>query len=257
MRVICLVNNYLGWKALEFLSSQEEVVAVVVHPSQRASLNEEILKSAKAAGAEVFAAEEIKNASVLEKIARLKPDLGLSVMFGYLLKRNFLSLLPKGCLNLHPAYLPFNRGAYPNVWSIIEDTPAGVTLHFIDDGIDTGDIVRQVEVPVLSSDTGESLYHKLEAAGLLLLRDTWPSVQTGQVMRMPQRREEGTFHKVRDVEEIDEIHLDRSYKAENLLNLLRARTFPPHPGAYFRENGKKVYVRVQFVVEDEGAGSGE
>jgi methionyl-tRNA formyltransferase len=250
MRLICLVNNYLGWQALEYLRQQEQVVGVVIHPPEHCKFEREI--RASAGSAQVFTADDLRDPLGLERIAQLRPDLGMSILFGYLLKASFLALLPCGCLNLHPAYLPYNRGAYPNVWSIVDATPAGVTLHYIDEGVDTGDIVRQKEVPVSYTDTGESLYHKLEAAGIQLLRDEWPTIQSGRVERVSQPNKAATVHKVVDVAHIDEIHLGQSYPADKLLRILRARTFPPHRGAFFRHEGRKVYVRIQLEEEGDG-----
>lgn len=261
MRLICLVNNYLGWKALEYLRQEAEIVGVVVHPPERARFEQEIRASAR--GVELFTADDLRNPASLKRIAGLKPEMGLSVLYAYLLRQDFLALLPQGCLNLHPAYLPYNRGMYPNVWSIVEGTPSGVTLHYIDEGIDTGDIVRQKQVEVLCTDTGESLYHRLESAGLQLLRETWPDIKHGKVTRVAQRSEGATFHKKIDVAEIDEIHLDKSYRADELLRILRARTYPPYAGAFFMCDGRKVYVRVQLEEDRrdaksiEKAGNGE
>ena len=252
MRLICLVNNYLGWQALEYLRKQTEVAAVVMHPPERGKFLNEIRASAASAGAEIFCADSLRDPDGLKKIAAAKPDMGFSIMFGYLLKPDFLSLLPRGCLNLHPAFLPFNRGAHPNVWSIVDRTPAGVTVHFIDEGVDTGDIVCQKKVSILATDTGESLYHKLESAGLELLREAWPAIANGKFKRTPQPAGSGTSHKLSDVARIDEIDLQKSYKAEDLLNILRARTFPPHAGAFFRRDGRKVYIRIQLEEESNG-----
>src|SRR5580698_876406 len=225
---------------------------VVVHPRQRGKFEKEIRAAAVAAGAEILDADALRSADGLKRVVAVKPDMGISIMFGYLLKQEFLSLLPHGCLNLHPAFLPFNRGAHPNVWSIVDRTPAGVTLHYIDEGVDTGDIIRQKEVPVSPTDTGETLYRKLEAAGLHLLRESWPDIEAGNIERTPQSRTSGTSHKAADVLEIDEIRLSDTYRAEELLNILRARTFPPHQGAFFRNAGRKVYVRIQFEEESDG-----
>ncbi len=257
MRLICLVNNHLGWQALEYLRQQAEIVAVVVHTPERIKFEAEIMASARAAGAQIIAASDLRKPEGLEKIAQLNPEMGVSVMFGYLLKPDFLSLLPKGCINLHPAYLPYNRGAYPNVWSIVDQTPAGVTLHYVDEGIDTGDIIRQKKVPVLGTDTGETLYHKLEAAGLQLLRESWPDIRVGRIERTPQLCGSGTSHRAADTAQIDEIRLAESYRAEDLLNIIRARTFPPHKGAFIRSAGRKVYVRVQFEEGNDGNSDGE
>jgi methionyl-tRNA formyltransferase len=252
VRLICLVNNYLGWQALEYLRKQTQVAAVVMHSAERGKFSNEIRASAAAAGAEIFSADSLRDPDGLKKIAATKPDMGFSIMFGYLLKPDFLSLLPRGCLNLHPAFLPFNRGAHPNVWSIVDRTPAGVTVHFIDEGVDTGDIVCQKKVPILATDTGESLYHKLESAGLELLQEAWPTIANGKFKRTPQPADSATSHKSSDVARIDEIDLQKSYKAEDLLNILRARTFPPHAGAFFRRDGRKVYIRIQLEEGSDG-----
>jgi methionyl-tRNA formyltransferase len=255
MRLICLVNNYLGWKALEYLREQTEIAAVVMHAPERIKFGAEIIASARAAGAQIIPAGDLRQPEGLQRIAGLNADIGISVMFGYLLKPDFLQLLPKGCINLHPSYLPYNRGTCPNVWSIVDQTPAGVTLHYIDEGIDTGDIISQKKVPVLWTDTGETLYHKLEAAGLQLLRESWPDIRDGRIERTPQLGHAGTSHRAGDTEQIDEIELQRSYRAEDLLNILRARTFPPHKGAFIRSAGRKIYVRIQF--EEDGDEHGE
>ena len=257
MRLICLMNNYLGWQSLEYLREQAQVVGVVVHPPERSKFQADILASARSAGAQIIPACDLRTPEGLRRIAQLNAEMGLSVMFGYLLKRDFLDLLPEGCINLHPAFLPYNRGAYPNVWSIVDKTPAGVTLHYIDEDIDTGDIIRQRKVPVLDTDTGETLYHKLEAAGLELLRETWPDIRDSQIVRTPQPRESGTVHKASDVAKIDEIQLTDTYRAEDLLNILRARTFPPNRGAYIQSGGRKVHIRIQLEEESDGSGDSE
>jgi methionyl-tRNA formyltransferase len=175
-----------------------------------------------------------------------------------MLSKAFLDLFPKGCINLHPAFLPYNRGNYPNVWSIVEKTPAGVTLHYIDEGLDTGDIVAQEKVVIEPTDTGGTLYRKLELAALELFQRTWPSIELGTAPRRRQRAEPGTCHRRTDVGAIDEIDLEHMYRAEDLINILRARTFPPHPGAFFRSNGKKIYLSLglseESVCEGEQAG---
>jgi methionyl-tRNA formyltransferase len=252
VRLICLVNNFLGWQALEFLRRQSEVAVVVVHPPERSKFGKEIRAAADAAGARILDADALRSAEGVKQIAAAHPDMGFSIMFGYLLEPDFLSLLPGGCLNLHPSFLPFNRGAHPNVWSIVDRTPAGVTLHYIDEGVDTGDIICQKKAAVAPSDTGESLYHKLESAGLELLQESWPAIQSGQIKRTAQPNFSGTRHKASDVSQIDEIDLQKNYKGEDLLNTLRARTFPPYRGAFFRDKGRKVYIRIQLEEERDG-----
>lgn len=250
MRIVCLCNNWLGWQVLQWLVDQgQQVVAIVIHPAGQGKYLEQIRSVADRVGSLVLEDSALSRSESLEQIRSCRPDLAVSVLFRNILRKPFLDLFPKGCINLHPAYLPYNRGAYPNVWSIVEKTPAGVTLHYIDEGLDTGDLIAQKKLEVEATDTGATLYRKLELASLELFRRTWPSIESGIAPRSPQGQLRGSCHRQSDVRAIDEIDLDHTYRAEDLINILRARTFPPHSGAYFRHNGKKVYLRLELEEE--------
>jgi len=250
VKIFFMGNNWLGWRALAWLRERgADVVGLALHPAERRRHGDEILRTAQLPPEQIFDAASLRDPLVQRRVAALQADIGLSVLLGYILAPEFLAIFPRGVVNLHPALLPFNRGAHPNVWSIVEGTPAGATLHWIDSGVDTGDIIAQTPTEVAAEDTGETLYRKLEHASLDLLRQTWPAIEAGHA---PRRRQEGqgTSHRARDLERIDEIDLDRSYRARDLLDVLRARTFPPHKGAFFRAGGKRVYVRVGLDVEE-------
>lgn len=92
-----------------------------------------------------------KNVKILsDKISvkeAMKTDKILSIGYRHIIKKDILDIVGRRqCLNAHPSYLPFNRGAHPNLWSWVNDTPKGFTVHHIDEGIDTGDIVYQEEM---------------------------------------------------------------------------------------------------------------
>jgi methionyl-tRNA formyltransferase len=247
MRVLLLVNNWLGWQMTDWLYQQQAaIVGVVVHPHEKSAYRDEIVQLATTHQSPLWEANRIAEPDTLAAIQALRADMAISGLFGYILKPDFLHLFPAGCINIHPALLPYNRGAYTNVWSIIDETPAGVTIHYIDHGIDTGDIIAQQEVTIEPIDTGQTLYHKLEQAGIELFRQTWPQIAAVQAPRTPQPLHTGTYHNKRDVDAMDAIDLDDTYTARHLLNILRARTFPPYAAAYFWQDGKKVFVRVQL-----------
>jgi methionyl-tRNA formyltransferase len=197
----------------------------------------------------IFEADDLSDPSVTKVISDLKPDLALSVLFGTILNSQFIGMFPLGVINIHPSYLPYNRGAYSNVWSIVDGTPAGTTIHFIDEGVDTGDIIAQTQIPVEPFDTGKSLYEKLEVESLKLFKKTWPKIKSGNFERKKQTGEGGTFHYVSEVEQIDEIYLEKKYTANDLLNILRARTFPPYPGAFIRHKGQKIFLKLEMIPE--------
>jgi methionyl-tRNA formyltransferase len=251
VKYLYLANNRLGRDIGVWLANRNErPIAVVVHPSDRARYREEIIEAAGVPPDRIFDGARLRNPEVLAALAELGAELSVSVLFDYILRPEFLSLFRRGCFNLHPALLPYNRGQYPNVWSIVERTPAGVTLHRMDEGIDTGDIVGQCEVPVSLSDTGETLYRKLERAGLQLFSEMWPRLASGNISSKPQPSG-GTQHRTRDVERIDLIDLDRQYTGRELIDILRARTFPPYRGAYFMDGDRRVYMRLAFEPEQD------
>lgn len=251
LRLIAFVNNRLGWKIMEWLSDRDEnIVGIVLHPHAQRKYGQEILEAVPD-GAEVFSASFLREDETIQNIRLLHPDIGLSVLFDYILSERILEIFPKGILNLHPGYLPYNRGQYPNVWSIVDETPAGTTLHYLDPGIDTGPIVAQQRVRKEPIDTGGTLYRKLECASLKMFQRSWPKIIAGAIDPRPQDPDAGTYHRTDDVEEIDRINLGESYIARDLLNILRARTFPPHESAYFVQDGRKVYVRVDLEYADE------
>lgn len=250
MRIVFLGNNLMGWQVLDWLRARgEDIAAVVVHPKAKQKYGQEILAAANVESSSVFDGSRLREAEMIERLGQIDAEIAVSILFDYVLKPEFLDLFPMGAINLHPSYLPFNRGQYPNVWSIVEQTPSGVTLHYIDEQIDSGDIIAQQKVPVASSDTGQSLYQKLERAGVQLFQNTWPLIRAS---RSPRKRQqgEGTYHRTCDVERIDHIKLDEKYTARELINILRARTFPPYSGAWFEEDGRRVYLRLELIEED-------
>ncbi len=243
-------NNWLGWKVLEWMSGTgDEIVGMAVHPTDSAAYAEQMQNAARLPGNRVFDGSNLSEEKIVESVRALDPDVGVSVLFGYILRPSFLDIFPEGAVNLHPAYLPYNRGAYPNVWSIVDGTPAGVTLHEIDEGVDTGDIWARHQVEVRPSDTGRSLYQRLEQAGLYLFQSAWPKWKSDELTPIEQSEAEGTKYYTDDVEKIDEIDLDATYTGRELIDILRARTFPPHNGAYFVDDGQKVYLRLELSEE--------
>ena len=252
MRIFCLANNWVGWQVLSWLQQQsDEIVGLALHPFGRQKYEDQIRHALQLPPDRVFDGSQLNQPDTLAQISALHADIALSVFFGYILRQPFIEMFSRGVINLHPAYLPYNRGAHPNVWSIIEGTPVGATLHYIDAGVDTGDIIAQQQVEVEPIDTGESLYRKLKICCLELFKETWPLIRRGTAPRIAQQQQDGTSHRTKDVEEVDCINLSQSYMARELINLLRARTFPPYPGAYFLADERKVYIRLQLTYEEQ------
>lgn len=137
-----------------------------------------------------------------EKLTAESPELDGAdwiVSYGYkhILKDDVIRKVPGRVVNLHISYLPFNRGADPNLWSFLEDTPKGVTIHQIDPGIDTGDIIAQQEVTMETEDTLASSYQRLSRSIEGLFAETWPRLLAGQIQTVSQPNG-GTSHRRKD-----------------------------------------------------------
>jgi methionyl-tRNA formyltransferase len=126
-------------------------------------------------------------------------DPRLVVSHGYriILRRDVLERLPDRVINLHISLLPYNRGADPTLWSVLEDTPAGVTIHYIDEGVDTGDVIAQRAVALADDDTVATAYDALQAELAALFREQWPAIAAGTNDRRRQPAG-GTVHRVAD-----------------------------------------------------------
>jgi methionyl-tRNA formyltransferase len=146
--------------------------------------------------------------STEEKITKdfvINKSFNFLISYGYrfILKKEILDLFSDRAINLHISLLPFNRGADPNFWSFIEGTPKGVTIHYLDEGIDTGDIIVQKEISFvyLEDETLSSTYYKLQKEIQNLFFQNWSLIKSQTNNRTSQ---EGfsTSHKVKDKDDL-------------------------------------------------------
>ena len=191
--------------------------------------------------------------SQLDLVVELEPDFAVAVGFRHVVPPDVLEAPSRGCINLHPGLLPHARGFNPNVWSIVEGLPAGVTIHYMEEAVDAGDVIATREVETRFDDTGRDLYERLESASYDLFTDTWPAVEAGEVESTPQPEGEGTMHYKRDFERLCELDPDAEYRAKDLLDVLRALTFPPFDNAHLEVDGETFYVEVDVTPESETA----
>lgn len=125
-------------------------------------------------------------------------DFIVSFGYRYLIPAEIINMFKRRTVNLHISYLPWNRGADPNFWSIVEDTKKGVTIHYVDENLDTGDIIVQKEVALENSDTLRTSYERLiKEIEELFIRE-WINIRTNINTGKAQDKSEGSFHYVKD-----------------------------------------------------------
>lgn len=121
------------------------------------------------------------------------------VSYGYrhIIKSNIVNRFTQSMINIHISFLPWNRGADPNLWSFLEDTPKGVTIHYLDEGIDTGDILVQQQVYFSQNETLRTSYEKLSQAALNLFKQHWLEIREDKIVAKPQHQQ-GSYHQSKD-----------------------------------------------------------
>jgi len=125
--------------------------------------------------------EKIGNNNCMQKF-----DFIVSYGYRYIVKKPIIDSINNQALNLHISFLPWNRGADPNLWSFLEDTPKGVTIHQIDQGIDTGDIYCQRKVEWQPGDTLRTTYERLTNTIEELFIESWSRIRSGVLQPIPQ-----------------------------------------------------------------------
>ena len=139
-----------------------------------------------------------------EMIRELEPAFIISYNYRHIIKEDVIEAMKGRIINLHTSYLPYNRGASPNVFSFLENTRKGVTIHVLDKGLDTGDILCQKELFFdESKETFASSYERLLEEMNQLFRENWKAIRAGKIV--PRRQEgEGSYHTMKDLQAIRE-----------------------------------------------------
>jgi methionyl-tRNA formyltransferase len=167
-------------------------------------------------------------------------------------KQFFPSELVKGirCINVHPGLNPYNRGWFPQVFSIINGLPSGITIHEIDEKLDHGPIIAQCEYAIQPWDTSGSAYAKIMELERKLVLEHFVSIREGTYRAVPPK-DEGNINLKKDFDRLRKIDLEQRGTFREFINRLRALTHDDFRNAYFVEpSGKKVFVRIVLELED-------
>jgi dTDP-4-amino-4,6-dideoxyglucose formyltransferase len=155
----------------------------------------------------------------------------------------------KLCINIHPGLNPFNRGWYPQVFSIINKMPAGATIHIMDEEIDHGDIVIQEEIRINNCDNSLDAYTRIQAKEIELLTEIIDSFLLEE-LKTRKPSSEGNYNSISDYQNMCKIDLNKKVTMKEAIDFLRAMTHPPYKNSFFLdENNKKVFVSLHLEIE--------
>lgn len=220
MEIVFLGMNPAGEKVLEWLELKEDVNIAAV----------------------------ITEEDELEVIEELEPELAISSGFEHKVPGEFIDVPDKGIVNLHPSYLPFNRGSHPFIWPIIEDTVAGVSIHYMNEEIDEGPVIAKERVEIEPSDTAGELRERLMQRQFELFKENWELIKDG-ARGEKQDLSMGNVHYSSELEDIREIDLDEKMEAGELIDLLRGLTYGDEKLAYFEKDGERYYIDIDIEKE--------
>ena len=201
-------------------------------------------------GIEVFQPRTLRDEIFADWLTAVDPDLILVVAFGMILPENVLAYPKYGCINVHASLLPKYRGAAPMQRAIMEgDSETGVTVMYMDAGLDTGDMIFRRSTPITETDTLETIHDKLAEIGAELLAETVRKIENGEPL--PREKQNGDLSTYAAKIEREDAKIDFTRPAAELDRLIRALT--PIPYAYFtRSDGATVKVLSARPAKGEG-----
>ncbi len=254
MRIVFIGTGEIGVPTLRaLLNSEHEVVAVVTQPDkpigreqriESPPIKKEIAKTRIA----ILQPARIKDQQATEEIRGLTPDVIVVVAYGQILQGDVLEIPRLACLNLHASLLPRWRGAAPIQAAIAAgDCETGITVMYMDEGLDTGDILLQRNIEILTTDTGGSLHDRLAQIAPEALLESLRLLAAGSARRIPQDNARATY-----APKLKREHgqIDCSESAEAIERKIRA--YNPWPGTFMKVDSQKLKIFSASVVDLNG-----
>jgi len=251
MRIVFIGAGEIGVPTLQaLLNSDHQVVGVVTQPDKPVGREQQIepppIKKAIAGIAvPILQPARVKDAEAIEEIRSLKPDVIVVMAYGQILPRDVLEIPKVACLNLHASLLPRWRGAAPIQAAIAAgDRETGITVMYMDEGLDTGDILLQRKIEILPADTGGLLHERLAQIAPEALFQSLHLLAAGNAPRLPQDGARATY-----APKLKREHgrIDWSQPAEVIERKIRA--FDPWPGAFMKLDGRNLKIFSASVID--------
>ena len=255
LRVVFMGTPDFAAPCLEaLLAAGHEVAAVITQPDRPRGRGRKLSFSPVKAcavehGLEVLQPEKIKTPEFEQVLQELAPDVMVVVAFGQILSPAILAIPPLGCVNVHASLLPYYRGAAPIHWAVMQgEEKTGVTTMYMDEGLDTGDMILKKEIAISKDVSTGEIHDQLMQEGAVLLQETLALIADGKAPRTKQDHAVSTYAPLlkADIEQ-----LDWTRSAQELHN--RIRGLSPWPGAYCRYAGGRLKVWKSRVFEEAAA----
>src|SRR6476659_230761 len=235
MRIVFIGTGEIGIPALRALlrSSEHQLVGVVTQPDKPVGRDQRIQPppiKAELAGKNVpiLQPARIRNEAAIAEIRAFAPEIIIVMAYGQILPKRLLEMPTMACLNLHASILPRHRGAAPIQASILAgDQSSGLTVMYMAEGLDTGDVLLAQSIAIRRRETGGSLHDRLATLAPAALATAFDLILTGRALRTPQDESNATYAAKLERESG---HIDWSQDCWQLDRLIRAMN--PWPGSF-------------------------
>jgi methionyl-tRNA formyltransferase len=246
-RVAFFVGNQNGLQLLDFGLKQKLTTIKIIYVTE--SLyhgNSDYFKIVEFENqAKIKIINSIWHEQDLKTLLGIDPHFIFLIYWPFILPTEFLNTFKVPIVNTHLSYLPFNRGKNPNVWPIINDTPAGVSLHLVDCKIDSGAILSRKIVDVDVLDTGKTLHLKLLSALDSLFREIYPSLIMNEVSPVKNETSQSDLNYSQDFYNVKNLSEVLTNDQILLIKILRACTYDDYEPAYYYFEGRKIGLKLQ------------
>ncbi len=231
MSTVLFINGTLGLSVLDFVSNLDEckLSAIVLNSDSKRGFNyfDEVQSLLRAKGLDLPILKWTREVSQSPELELLLKDAkyGVSALFGHILPLEIIEKFSIGILNLHPSFLPIGRGADPIPWGIIEKQVQGITLHLIDKGLDTGDIVFQKEILSDINMTAGEIYENAISELYSEFSRLFIRWINGEIELKPQPKNHNSLHRSSELDLIKIIKDDEVATFGDFVRRIQATTF--------------------------------
>lgn len=251
LRVIVFGYGELALAAIDTLTGLGVVPLAVVVPGNRTGSDVELVSAeARRRGLPVIVQPpRSQRLPFIAAIAALRPDLLFVWSYSMLLPPDLLAIAPRGAVNVHGGLLPQYRGGHVMNWAIANgERETGVTLAYLDGGIDTGPVIGQRRFAIEPGDDAASVRTKLKITGVAMIQEWWPAIADGSAPAVAQDESQARYYRMRTAEDGK---IDWARSSTDVVNLVRALV-SPWPGAFFMSGETRLVVR-RAAAAGEGA----
>ena len=242
--MIFFINGIVGHKIIKFVLKKyySDVKAIVILNSDKK--NKQFLKKEYPKKKTIIWSAKNK---IHKNLKKLSPKSFFLIWWPFILKKKILNIPKYGTINTHPSFLPHYKGKDPNFWSILKNGPYGVSIHKVNEKIDSGDILFRQKINKINYDVDAKKLYKISQRSLIkLFKDKYRYLRENFNSIKTVKNKKSNIYYRKDMINFSKINLNKKYKAKYIINLLRDKNFPPYSGVLFNDGGKTYNINIKI-----------